>query len=258
MTLGSTTGAQTPDTHSVLSGLENAGTVQSPVDLHSHLESIRNMPEFQPPQPGLMDELMKQPLVKELSKELDKYMEGLVSAINKLLMQIRPPGIATMPENIRDLFSGFVGFVLVLLGLYAFYIFLGWLLRKRETQIPADVSESRVLEKTRLISSAYHNQKAHEMAKTGQYDTAVRQLYFALLCLLDEKALVRFEATRTNGEYVRNLSGKASEEMGEGFMRLARRFEAAYYGRQHVSADQFAQCEQSYRQIEKLTGGGHG
>src|SRR5262249_1330390 len=47
--------------------------------------------------------------------------------------------------------------------------------------------------------------EADELARKGQFLAALRTLYLAVLVLLHRANLIRYERTRTNGEYVRQL-----------------------------------------------------
>jgi hypothetical protein len=253
MTIGSPSSTHSTDPSALLTQLGNGTSPQSPVDLHPAIESVRRMPEFRPPQPDFMDEFLKFPLVRQFGDALNQFMSRLVNAIHHLLSQIRPPGLAAMPESIQDIFSGLVGFILILLGLYAFYIMLGWLLRLQQRQQKrSGLPEPRFLTQICLINSTHHAQKAREMAELGQYDTAIRQLYLAQLCVLDERALVRFEATRSNREYTEILSRQGQTEIGTGFAQISQRFEATHYGQQPVTETQFSECDQVYHHLEAL------
>jgi hypothetical protein len=75
-------------------------------------------------------------------------------------------------------------------------------------------------------------QKAEKLAQEGRYLDALRMLYRAVLSLLHRKQLVRYESTRTNGEYVREvrLSPQAPAGLREPFERLTDLFERKWYG----------------------------
>jgi hypothetical protein len=232
------------------------------VDIHRALNEVRQMREFQPPQPSLLDEMLKQPLFKELGSRLDHLITQALQSIKHLLSQIRPSGLSHLPENIRDIASGFIGFILVLMCLYAFYILLGWLLRLRESKAQQPASTARLFEEALLIDSAHHYQKAQEAARFQQYEDALRQLYMATLCLLDEQNLVPYTVTRSNLEYLQSLeqarlaytadTPASAKQLKAAFQDLAQRFEAACYGNQPVNASQFEQSQASYAHIQAL------
>lgn len=236
----------------------------SMVDIHRSLDEVRHMREFQPPQPNWLDELLKQPLIQQLRKTLGHWLEQALKDIGHLLSQIHPSGLNHLPENIRDVFSGFIGFLVVLLSLYAFYLVLGWLLQLKETRAPKSPQGARQFEEALLINSAYHYQQAQAAAKENQFQEALRQLYMATLCLLDEQAVVPYTVTRSNLEYLHSLevateSKPASRsELKLAFSELARRFEAARYGNQPVDISQFEASQANYNTIQAMAVAAHG
>jgi hypothetical protein len=69
--------------------------------------------------------------------------------------------------------------------------------------------------------------EANALAVAGDYREAVRVLYGAVLATLDRARLIRFEKSRTNGQYVRALpAGPMREQLGS----LTRWFDRAWYG----------------------------
>jgi hypothetical protein len=83
--------------------------------------------------------------------------------------------------------------------------------------------------------------QAEALAGEGRFPEAVRLLYLAVLFELDRRQLLRYERTRTNGEYVRQvrLSERAPPGLHEPFERLTGHFEQAWYGSQPVAAEDY-------------------
>jgi hypothetical protein len=86
--------------------------------------------------------------------------------------------------------------------------------------------------------------QAEELARKGQHRPAVRALYLAVLSLLHSQRLVRYETTRTNGEYIRQvrLALDAPPGLAEPFERLTRNFEQLWYGGTDAGAADFEEC----------------
>lgn len=222
------------------------------------------MPEFQPPKPNWLEEFWKQPMVKKLSHQLGEMFHEAFNSLRQLFSHVSPPGIDHLPDSIRQIFSGFVGFLLVLLGLFALYFFLGWLLRLRERSIEEAPPPARVLDQVVLVNSVHHYRQAQSLADKQDYAEALRHLYMAMLCLLDERKLAPYEATRTNLEYLSLLAqhgsgNQAPEGLPEHFARLARQFEAVRYGMQSLGAGQFDQSCADYKSLQAViaAGGSH-
>jgi hypothetical protein len=74
--------------------------------------------------------------------------------------------------------------------------------------------------------------RAEELAAKGDYLEALRTLYGAVLALLHHRHFIRYETTRTNGEYVEQV-GRAAEAppgLRSPFERLTTLFEWKWYG----------------------------
>lgn len=86
--------------------------------------------------------------------------------------------------------------------------------------------------------------QADALANEGRFRDAVRVLYFAVLALLHRQHFIRFEPTRTNGEYVHQvrLSEQAPPELHEPFQRLTNLFETAWYGEDSCAAGDYRAC----------------
>ncbi len=86
--------------------------------------------------------------------------------------------------------------------------------------------------------------QADTLAGEGRFREAVRVLYLAVLALLHRRHFIRFEPTRTNGEYVRQvrLSEQAPPELHEPFQRLTNLFETAWYGERLCDAGDYRAC----------------
>ena len=83
---------------------------------------------------------------------------------------------------------------------------------------------------------------AAERAARGDYAQAIAALFAAALALLDERALVPFDASRTPGEY-RRLVRRASEPIAAPFDVLADRFVRAAFA---ADTPQRGDCEAAF------------
>ena len=99
--------------------------------------------------------------------------------------------------------------------------------------------------------------QAETLASEGQFRDAVRILYLAVLALLHRQHLIRFEPTRTNGEYVRQvrLSEQAPPELHEPFARLTHQFEMAWYGERPCESGDYRACRTLADEVQQLAGG---
>ncbi len=90
-------------------------------------------------------------------------------------------------------------------------------------------------------SAAELRRRAEALARRGEFLEALRVLYLSALTLLHEIDLIRYEPTRTNGEYLRQLrAAEGAERVAESFGGLTRLFERQWYGERAAGADDYA------------------
>jgi hypothetical protein len=96
--------------------------------------------------------------------------------------------------------------------------------------------------------------QAEKLAGEGKHREAVRLLYLAVLALLHRQHFIRFEPTRTNGEYVRqvHLSEQAPAELHEPFLELTQLFEMKWYGERACESGDYRTCHALAEQVQKL------
>jgi hypothetical protein len=85
--------------------------------------------------------------------------------------------------------------------------------------------------------------RAEALARDGDFLAAVRLLYLAVLTQLHRADLIRYERTRTNGEYLRQLRGaEGAAVVVEPFRRLTRLFEQKWYGQRACASEDYETC----------------
>jgi len=95
--------------------------------------------------------------------------------------------------------------------------------------------------------------QAEDLARQGNYLEAVRILYLAVLVLLHRANLIRYERTRTNGEYADQLREQAA--LQGPFRRLTLLFEGKWYGERACQPDDYAACRGLAEEVrDKVTG----
>jgi hypothetical protein len=99
--------------------------------------------------------------------------------------------------------------------------------------------------------------RAEEHASAGRHLEGVRCLYRAVLSALHTRNLLRYEPTRTNGEYVRQvrLAPHAPPELHAPFERLTDSFEAHWYGSVPCAAEDYSACRRLAEQVRGQVGG---
>jgi hypothetical protein len=118
-------------------------------------------------------------------------------------------------------------------------------------EMPADNEARQVLEE----SPSELWRQAEGLASEGRFREAVRVLYLAVLALLHRQQFIRFEPTRTNGEYVRQvrLSERAPAELHGPFHELTDLFEVKWYGERACEPDDYRACRTLAEEIQRLS-----
>jgi hypothetical protein len=92
--------------------------------------------------------------------------------------------------------------------------------------------------------------QAEDLARQGRFLEAVRSLYLAVLAFLHRTNRIRYEPTRTNGEYVDQL--RADGLLQDSFRGLTGIFELKWYGERACGLEDFAYCRQLAEDIRKF------
>jgi hypothetical protein len=96
--------------------------------------------------------------------------------------------------------------------------------------------------------------ESEELARAGRFLEALRLLYLGVLVLLHRGGLIRYEPTRTNGEYARQLKGSEdATELYPPFRRLTTAFEVKWYGERTCDAADYNACR---RLADEIAGRG--
>jgi hypothetical protein len=93
--------------------------------------------------------------------------------------------------------------------------------------------------------------QADELAQQGHFLEAVRRLYLAVLALLHRSRLIRYEKTRTNGEYVRQVRRAAEAPPGvhPAFVSLTGMFDQKWYGDRACDDREYGACRELAEQV---------
>lgn len=96
--------------------------------------------------------------------------------------------------------------------------------------------------------------QADRFARDNDYRRAFRSVFVAILLHLDRMDVIRFERSRTNGDYVRAVRGKGLTALMEVLLPLTLEFEVRWYGRRHTTENDYRRCVDQYNRIRTLSG----
>ncbi|MCX6027667.1 MAG: DUF4129 domain-containing protein, partial [Chloroflexi bacterium] len=93
--------------------------------------------------------------------------------------------------------------------------------------------------------------QAAKLAEAGDYRGAFRAAYLASIAYLDEIRALRFERSRTNWEYMRELRQGGHERPHAALQPLTLDFDRKIYGRETVAKEDYLKATAAY---ERLSG----
>jgi hypothetical protein len=111
-----------------------------------------------------------------------------------------------------------------------------------ERMVPAESGED----------SETREEKASISEGNRDYLDAVKNLYQALLLFLDEKKLVTFELSSTNGEILMELRRKCSDEAQNLFWRCAQHFERILYAEEPLTDNDLKVFKENYYEFKRV------
>jgi hypothetical protein len=227
------------------------------------LNRVLNSPEFQ-----IWNPLMK--FLQWLSKWLEKplnWLSKLLSTLFRRLAQILSPVFEWLSKVIEALGAWFwywwqllnkispllawataVLLALLSVALFSHAIVKWWRKRQRMREEISWVETLTMPEQLLL--------EAENDARRGDYLTALRKAYKALLLFLDRIGLIRFREQRTNWEYLSEVRRKASDEFARRFQEVTNIFDRCFYARVPATAKDFTDVrqfvEETRRQVRSL------
>lgn len=138
------------------------------------------------------------------------------------------------------------GWVLGILSLLVVVGALLYLLRGLRRAVVRDIAPEDDDPEANLSASSARDQAA-ELARSGDYRTAVRYMYLSALLWLDERNLLRYDRALTNREYLEQV--RANPALRAQLAPIVDTFDRVWYGHTALDAPAFAAYEQ---QIERL------
>jgi hypothetical protein len=114
---------------------------------------------------------------------------------------------------------------------------------------PKEPSLEEILSHSNPQTVAELWRQAEDLAQQGCCLEAVRSLYLAVLVFLHRANLIRYEPTRTNGEYLDQL--RSEGPLQDSFRGLTGIFEQKWYGERACNSEDFASCRQLAETIRR-------
>jgi hypothetical protein len=103
-----------------------------------------------------------------------------------------------------------------------------------------------------LPSSSRLMADAAKCAEAGDYRGAFLQAYLGSIAYLDEVNALRFERSRTNWEYLRDLNNRGMEPLAEELRPLTSDFDRKLYGHDRCSRGDYDKAVATYEQVRRM------
>jgi hypothetical protein len=111
----------------------------------------------------------------------------------------------------------------------------------RQTDLPAAPNDGN---EDIPATSADALSRAQTLATSGDYRTAVRQLYLATLLWLDEQGKLRFDKSLTNRETLRAISKAGAPALADALRPIVELYDQVWYGFAAIEPSEFEQFRQ--------------
>jgi hypothetical protein len=195
-------------------------------DQSAQLDRILARPEYQ--------------LDKEQGSTIKKFLKSVEQEILRLLRSLVSSRGGESEFPITGLLSGFrillVIIVFVASAIGASYL-IGRLRRKRQHEEVKDVREILGEEIAGDVTSGDLLDMAAELAKQGDYRTAIRRVYIALLLDLERRGKLPLHPSKTNRDYLNAM--RAERMIYPTFSIMTGAFEMIWYGQRRATVEDF-------------------
>jgi hypothetical protein len=211
--------------------------------LDAHLQRTSAEPSSDPR--GRLENILSRP----------EYKEKEESPIAKLSKAIRRKLIEILTELMQRIFAGVGGTatgswilkgLMLAAGLTCAYLVARMVMRRRRPKRPREPVSVLGEEIAADVTPASLASAAMAAAGAGEFRTAIRKLYVALLYELSERRLIDIEPDATNRDYLSKLVAFAS--LAPSMVYLTEKFDYFWYGMYPSSRDDFSSYLEKYRE----------
>lgn len=224
------------DRLSLLQGRIEAPAGPAAADHKSKLDAILARPEYRPEQ-------RQESTVK---KWLRRLLDRILDLLGKLGSNKRPDDLHSGSKTITGLRILLTVFLAAALASGATYLARRLIRhRKRRREEREEVREILGEAIAADISPADLLLKAREMAFAGDFRSAIRRAYIALLCELERDGKLKLGRSRTNRDYLEDM--RREKLSFQDFARMTSIFEQTWYGEKNATGREFDGFLELYR-----------
>lgn len=171
----------------------------------------------------------------------------IVRAILNLLSRFWPESVPDGPVSLN---VEWLSYVITTLSVVALLIILIYLSRNimaefaGQAQLDLDHGNG-----DELLTADSALERARTLSSSGDYRTAVRYLYLSSLLLLDERGLLRYDRSRTNREYLRNVAHLP--QLAAILREVIEIFDRVWYGFQELDETTYSRYEARVAELRR-------
>jgi hypothetical protein len=181
-------------------------------------------------------EILARPEFREFEDHPGRGLRELIERLVEWLFRHRDPIERPLAPRPIPSFSlpGPLGFMVAAIAIAAALIGLAFFSRpwqRARPRLEVAAATSTSLADPRERASTEWVDDADRLAAEGRYREALRALYLATLVALDRRRIIRFDATLTNGQYVRQMP---EGQTRRAFRELTRIFDRIWYGQEEA------------------------
>jgi hypothetical protein len=138
------------------------------------------------------------------------------------------------------------GWALLLIGLLLVVAIVIYAVRGIRRTVVAEARARAEADEEETMTASEAVERAHLDARSGDYRAAARHLYLSSLLWLEERGMLRYDRSRTNREYLRQIRGKP---VHDDLLPVVETFESVWYGNHPLDDHGFREYE---RQVQAL------
>ena len=184
-----------------------------------------------------------------IKKWLRQILDKVVQFLSRFESKPREDNGKTGSKTITGLRILIALFLLAALASGITYIFRRLL--SRRNKVDADEMREILGEEISIdLSPSDLLKNARELAVSGDFRSAIRRAYIALLCEMELKGKIKLERSRTNRDYLEEMS-KDKALLGD-FARMTWSFEQTWYGEKRATGEDFDKFLALYRRTAGL------
>lgn len=212
-----------------------SNTRVDPIKVRRELRQILAAPEY--------NQSAKPSFIEKWTQQVGKFIGGGIKRIGAWIMSHLSFGDGSGASVVATLaaWAAVIGFL----------VLVGWVIRKlvqgargqAHADAPADDSTYEMPSAKRLIK------RAAKLAESGDYRGAFRAAYLASIAYLDDIRALRFERSRTNWEYLRELKQGGHDKPHGELQPLTADFDRKIYGRESCEREDYLNAAGVYDRL---------